>query len=158
MSRLNFLPGNNSSQKHFSITSVLLIFTALIALTQACSAQENYVVFGKGGGFTGEAIAYKLLQNGKVLKGSGLGEIKYTEYSKIKKSKARKIFAEVNALLAEPFSQPGNMYYFITWHQEGNETSYSWGATGFEPPKEMRIIFQETFKNLSALSYNTLTE
>ena len=63
----------------------------LSCLVSVGYAQESYLLVSSGGGVTGTATVYKITRDGKVMKGQGLGEIAYTEESKLKKMRHKKI-------------------------------------------------------------------
>ncbi len=133
------------------------LLISILALTDLfCSSQSSYIVFGSGGGFTGQYSVYKLFPNGKVLKGSGRTEMKYLEYSKIKKSEASRIINELNELKIVSFSEPGNMSYFIKLYHDGKETNYTWGAKGFKVPEELVNIYRNVITDFSKLTYRKL--
>jgi hypothetical protein len=67
----------------------------IIFILPDASAQSEYLVFGKGGGIVGEVTQYRILNNGKVFKGSGLANILYTQKGKIGKPEAKKIYADL---------------------------------------------------------------
>lgn len=125
----------------------------LMAVYTTVNCQENYIAFGSGGGYSGMATVYKLAQNGKVLKGTGKVDIKYTESGKFKKSQAKKIFAMLNNIETDAFSHPGNMYYFISYFKNGAETKYTWGASDFQVPEELSALYRETISKLSKLDF-----
>lgn len=121
----------------------ILLIIFIISANFSVAAQETYILFGKGGGFTGKTNVYKVFPNGKIQKGSGLLEIKYSQCSKIRKSAARKLFSGIDNLKTEPFSHPGNMYYFITVFDGAKETKYTWGANDFSAPEEILSIYNK---------------
>jgi hypothetical protein len=136
-------------QMKFLFFSIFLFSVCLII-----PAQENYIVFGNGGGFSGLATVYKVYQDGKVLKGTGRVDIQYADMGKIKKSAAKKLFRRMNAIKSTSFNCPGNMYYYISLYKNGNEIKYLWGATDFKVPEEIRTFYRETVLILLELEYN----
>ena len=99
---------------------------------------------------------YKLFPNGKVLKGSGRIEMNYSEFSKIKKSAARKIFNELNEFNILSFSEPGNISYFINLYTEGKELNCTWGANGIKVPEELVNIYSNAISDFSKLTFRKL--
>jgi hypothetical protein len=133
-----------------------ILFFLLLSASYIASAQEDYILFGKGGGFTGEVSVYKISPKGNVYKGSGIAEIVYSGCSKIKKKEAREIFRNVDKILTMPFNQPGNMYYFIQRVKEGSEQKYTWGANDFKVTEDIKSLYQEAMQKFSSLTYKSL--
>jgi hypothetical protein len=129
---------------------VLILFVVLTTIT---NAQETCLIFGSGGGISGISTTYKVLANGKVFKGSGRIEIKYTEVSKIKKKQAQKLFEALNTIKIEPFNHPGNMSYFIIIGEGNSGTKFLWGSNDFVVPKELEDLYRESTSKLSKLKY-----
>jgi hypothetical protein len=134
---------------------LITILFILCATNLMLSAQADYIVFGKGGGFTGAVTAYKVFQDGKVQKGSGLIEIDYSCTGKIKKSKAKKIFTNLDAIEIKPFNHPGNLYFFISFFRDGNEIKYTWGSVDYEAPEAITTLYNEAVSQLSKLDFNS---
>jgi hypothetical protein len=130
---------------------LLLIFIIPFYLN-ACG-QEDYIIFGKGGGITGEVNAYKLFRNGKILKGKGIAEINFNEESKIRKKEARRIFQKIDSLTHEPFNQPGNMYYFIEKSIDNSLQKYTWGSADYQVDEGLKELYRDTFKRLLSLEF-----
>jgi len=132
----------------------LLFFASLLFLFsfQAC-AQPDYLVIGKGGGFSGEVLQYRISPGGKVYKGSGLADIRYTLKGKIRRSEARKLFDDMANIKDSTFHHPGNMYYFI--HKVGNDckTEYTWGENGYEVAGSLKTIYINTIGRLSEVDF-----
>jgi hypothetical protein len=118
-------------------------------------AQVSFVTAGSGGGFSGIANVYKISSDGKVWKGKGTASIQYTECSKIKKKKAQvfieRISREVKALGES--KHPGNMYYFLSVSENGNETRVTWGDTQQPVPESVKKTYQEVIDAVSTLKY-----
>ncbi|NJK87366.1 MAG: hypothetical protein HC906_16655 [Bacteroidales bacterium] len=121
-------------------------------------SQDNgkYLIVGQGGGITGKVQQYKITCNGEVLKGSGLIEINYSQSSDIGKKKAKKYFKRIKAVQTTPFKHPGNMYYFIEFFDEGEETKYTWGSNDFSTPEELKSLYKEIWGKISALEYKAI--
>ena len=135
----------------------LTLIFALISIQTVLSAQEKYLVFGKGGGVAGMANVYKVYLNGEVQKGSGMVELNYLQHSKIKKSAAKKMFCRISKLEITSFNHPGNMYYFIVFFENDKAIKYTWGAADFKAPEELTGLYNDAVSQLSKLDYNTNT-
>jgi hypothetical protein len=122
---------------------ILLIPALLLSIVS--HAQEKFITVGSGGGFAGTATVYKITTSGKVFKGNGVGEIKYTECAKIKKAKAKKYVQTVSELTqsSSPFSHPGNMYYFINYTDNNGEHKATWGDVQYPVPESIQKLYQE---------------
>lgn len=133
---------------------VFILSTLFFIVCSLLQAQESYVVFGSGGGFTGIANVYKVDKNGNVLKGSARIDTNYTDAGKIKKSQAKKLFCKMNKVATTPFNHPGNMYYFISYFHNDKEIKYTWGENDFKVPEEIITLYRETVSKLSKLEYS----
>ncbi|MBN2610212.1 MAG: hypothetical protein JXB00_01510 [Bacteroidales bacterium] len=135
---------------------ILYTLTLMILSLTFCDARETYIVFGSGGGFTGQVTAFKLYKNGKILKGTGKAEVTYHEYAKLKKSVAKNVFNELNNENFVSFREPGNMYYFISYTYKKKEVNYTWGASSFDPPELLQGIFHRLMSEVSALKFRKI--
>ena len=134
----------------------IILVSALLMVKSVTTAQESYLMIGQGGGITGEITAYKIYQNGKVLKGSGRADINYSFIARIKRHQAKEYFAEAEDCHSETFSRPGNMYYFLYYSQQGKEIRYTWGETGFSTPDNILTLYRDVIKQVSRLNFKTL--
>lgn len=125
-----------------------------------CNAQcdGEYFIVGKGGGFAGTSTFYKIMPDGNVLKGRGSVDITYSHQGKVKKSKIKNLFNELNNLKTEPFSHPGNIYYFLVICNSNQETKYTWGANDFDPPKEIQRIFDQANLKLTLVQFKEINQ
>lgn len=133
-----------------------LIFFLLSFFQLYCSAQNEYIIVGSGGGFSGETVQYKLLRDGTVLKGNGIVEIKFNKISHIRKKEAKKLFKKTTNVASESFNHPGNMRYFVYIIKPGSEIKCIWGDEKFVIPKDLDTTYQELFQKLSRLEYKPL--
>ena len=92
----------------FAVLFFFLIFSTAFA-------QDKFITIGSGGGFTGTTTVFKITPGGLIFKGEGLGDIKFSECGKIKKSKAKEILTTVSDAMSSKTSSshPGNLFYFI---------------------------------------------
>jgi len=133
-----------------------LLLLLLFPFQLNCSAQNEYILIGSGGGFTGTTINYKILLNGTVLKGTGIADVKYENQSHIRKCEARKLFKKMKKIISQSFNHPGNMYYFIYYIKPEAEFKCTWGETKFEVSEDIKKVYQETLQKLSKLEYNPI--
>lgn len=136
--------------------SMKITFTSLFVLIiQIASAQDSFLVVSSGGGVTGSATVYKIGLDGKVLKGKGLGQVKYAEQGQLKKSIAKRCYRKAKtAVGASPdFNHPGNLYYSIATLDNGKESKITWGDLDHPAPEKAKDLYQEITKILSALPF-----
>ena len=137
---------------------ILLAFLFSI-IVQVAFSQECFLVVSTGGGITGAATVYQIRPDGKVLKGNGLGQINYSEESRIKRSVARKYYRKTRKLVdtSPEFNHPGNIYYSIAANENGKEMKMSWGDSEHQAPEQAKDLYAEINKTLSELSFTTTT-
>lgn len=126
----------------------------LALVSCACSVtQEKFITTGSGGGFAGTVTAYKISGNGEVFRGSGVGEITYTPCGKIRKTEAKKLIKIVadKALSSQPFSHPGNLYYFLSYTDDDNERTVTWGDANYPLPDDIKKVYDEVNTSISAI-------
>ena len=113
------------------------------------------IIFGQGGGFTGQVTEYTLLENGQLFAGTNQ-EGFVDELKSLDKNLVKQIFGTCKDLGFDTLAldNPGNQYYyFIT--KEGDKTNkIQWGAGEKDLPKELNILFG----NLKTLTKNRVQE
>jgi len=132
--------------------SLLFLLSIIFIASQAC-AQHEYLVIGKGGGFSGEVLQYRISPGGKVYKGSGLADIRYALKGKIKRSEARKLFKDMDSIQDSTFQHPGNLYYFIQKIGKDCKTEYTWGENEFKAPESIKTIYKNIMSRLSEVDF-----
>lgn len=127
----------------------------LLALDYSIVAQQRYLLVTSGGGVAGTATQYNISLDGNVLRGKGLGEIKYTESAKLKKRMAKKYFRKTEAMLAAhpDFRHPGNLYYSITMDNQGKEIQITWGDNEYKVPADVEKLYKKIDKALTRLTF-----
>ena len=135
------------------ISTIIILFCSIFS-----SAQEKSATIGSGGGFAGTAIVYKITPDGKVLKGRGVGEIKYTECAKIKKTHALKYLQSVSEQTQSypEFNHPGNLYFFIGYAENTNQQKVTWGDAGNPVPESIQKLYQEINTALNSLRFKPI--
>lgn len=133
-----------------------LLGGCLLALQPRCSPKQAQIstqdslqlVFGRGGGITGEETGYVLLGNGHLLEVSRLLQ-DTTELATIDASTTQRMFDALETLdMAQlDFQHPGNLYYFIRQKQVGTTMQVVWGDPSYTPPAAVKQ-FYDTLKNL----------
>ena len=133
------------------------ITTFIVLLFSSCMAQhyttddlpEQQLVFGSGGGMSGAADTYTLLENGQLFHTNSLtNETK--ELPNIDKGKAKQYFKKMAAItFAEiQFDRPGNRYYFLEDRTAEEQNRIVWGATDEETPAECKTLYKELTAHL----------
>jgi len=131
----------------------------LVLMIQIAGAQDSFLVVSSGGGVTGSATVYKISLDGKVLKGKGLGQVKYDEKSLLKKSIAKKCYRKAKTVVgaSADFNHPGNLYYSIATLDNGKESKITWGDLEHPAPEKAKDVYQEITTILSALTFTANT-
>ncbi|RAW00615.1 hypothetical protein [Pseudochryseolinea flava] len=135
-----------------------ILAIAILFSSHFCNAQDDAVVVGSGGGFTGAVTAYKITSKGKVFKGNGVTDIEYTACAKIKKSKAKKIIRSVHQQVdaIKSFNHPGNMYTFIAIESKGEQTRLTWGDNKIPAPENLKNLYADIMNSVGSLRYKTI--
>jgi hypothetical protein len=136
------------------ISQILLIL--LIASFSSVQAQEDYISISKGGGVTGSATVHKFLFSGDVLKGQGIGDIRFTEKSFLKRRTRKKFFTRAEKSILESSTHPGNMYYSIMYSHNGKLTTVTWGAEGYTPKEEVKKLYEDLSAKIQVLTFSAL--
>lgn len=108
---------------------------------------------GQGGGVTGKATQYQIFRDGKVLKGTGMIDIKYSASGKISKCLAKKYFKKFESLSEPSFSEPGNIYYYISLIKNDKEKKYTWGKPGYTVSDTIFGLYAEMNKKITGLEF-----
>jgi hypothetical protein len=101
---------------------VLTIITILLS----CSPMRKFegiekIHFGSGGGFTGGVVMNTLEKSGVVLKDG-------TEVQKLDQKQTSRLFAYTHKLKSDTVNEPGNMYHFIEFNDNGVNYRYVWSS------------------------------
>lgn len=82
------------------------------------------IIFGNGGGFTGEVKTYKLTADCKLFE-------KETEIEKVESKKTMELFNQAKELKDLNFNEPENMYSFIEikTKEKTNRIVWAYGST-----------------------------
>ncbi len=133
------------------------LFTILFSCS-ASYAQQKWITLGAGGGFAGTVNMYKITEDGVVLKGQGLGEIKFTEQGKLKQTKIRKCIKAVadQTSAISQFKHPGNMYYFLSYHDGDIERNITWGDLSHPVPEAIQDIYENLVAQLKSVDFKAI--
>jgi len=130
----------------------LFLSSIVILMFFSCKAQqytldslpEKQLIFGSGGGITGEVNTYIMLENGQVFYSNSLVD-EHKELKSITKKEALGAFEKTSALqLSEiDFNHPGNMYYFIEEVNGEEKNRVTWGSTSHEVDEKCEALYKE---------------
>ncbi|HEY9115505.1 MAG TPA: hypothetical protein VIN10_12470 [Bacteroidales bacterium] len=115
--------------------AVAFLLTSCHSSKNLNSTSEKVILFGNGGGFTGQVIEYILDENGTFMKNDKL-KSELTIMSTLKKSEIRKLFKELESIQFDTinFKHPGNTYYFIRSNTDNTSHEVVWGEPDNLPP------------------------
>ncbi len=135
---------------------IFIILSFFYSITS--HAQEKNITIGSGGGFAGTATVYKITPSGKVFKGKGIGEIKYTECSKIKKALALKYIQLVSEQTQsnEQFNHPGNLYYFMGYAENTTNNKITWGDAEHPVSESIQKLYLEMNTAIRSLRFKPI--
>ncbi len=98
----------------------------IITILFSCSPMRKFegiekIHFGSGGGFTGGILTNTLEKSGVVLKDG-------TEVQQLDQKQTSQLFAYTHKLKSDTINEPGNMYYFIEFNDNGVNYRYVWSS------------------------------
>lgn len=144
-------PKYNTMKSNFPIYLFLIIgFFFIACKSQRYSADklpDQQLLFGSGGGFTGDVTEYILLDNGQLFKKSSLKNT-MTEMGQIKQKEAKQLMKEVEQLNLEKIkvSESGNMYYFVCMKNGDTEHKTTWGSATYEVDSTVQALHKKLMK------------
>ncbi len=110
--------------------------------------------FGQGGGFTGAVTYYVLLDDSRVFEKNTM-DSSYTPMTEWNKDFTRQMFGNYKSLGLDKidYYHPGNLYYFIEHHTQGDEPHrISWGKSDMTPPETVVNFYNLLFKSTKSKS------
>lgn len=136
-----------------------LLLCIPIMLMFSCKSQEyspetyekDQVMFGSGGGMTGAATTYSLLQNGKLyVKKSS--ETQFTLKTKVPKSAAKAIFKQIEegGMSSMSLNSPSNMYSFIEVMGDTGKNRMVWKKGDDSVDDKVKNVYQAMMKLVSS--------
>ena len=117
----------SSTIKDFRLIFPLFILLFLASCTHKIATDKlptTQVLFGTGGGFTGEVRDYALLEDGRIVKMKN-GAAEQEVVKKISKKKAASYYATLDSMPSKTwlYNAPGNIYHHITVKKDGKKES-----------------------------------
>ena len=132
----------------------LLLFAACIPVKYTLEKlPDQQLYFGSGGGFTGAAREYLVLDNGQVFFFEiGVNRQDTFELETLAKPETRDLFKRLDSLRLHKydFVYPGNMRYYIRETDEQIDHTIQWG----DPQWQIRPDVESFFRDLAALMEN----
>jgi hypothetical protein len=130
--------------KYFPIFlfSLVTFFSSCSSTKNLESGLEKAILFGNGGGFTGQVIEYVLDEHGTFMRNDKLTS-EVTILTSLKKSEIKKLFKELDAMHFDTinFKHPGNTYYFIKSTNSTGTHEVVWGNPDNMPPAEVLQLY-----------------
>ena len=101
------------------------------------------MIFGKGGGVTGQAIVYYILENGMIFRSQAITQSAFEKYGRISKDVTKSIFENYHLLRLKDidFIHPGNVYHFIEWKHGTQSHKITWGDPNFEVDQNVQLLY-----------------
>lgn len=128
----------------------LFYFLLIALLASSCGTSytaanlpSKQILFGEGGGFSGNVKEYVLLENGQLFtRTTFAGEA--TELPKVKKKTAASYFMKLESLKEVSYIKPGNMYEYVQY-QVDSSTNYRvvWKNGDENAPEDVKMYFEE---------------
>lgn len=113
----------------------------------AGTAAPNDIIFGSGGGITGQYTEYRVHNDGTIERKNFTTEA-YEPYAKADRNDVLPLFAELDRLALQDvrFSHPGNMTKYIEVHDGTAVNRVKWG----DPNAPVRPDIEAFFKQVDA--------
>ena len=104
---------------------------------------REIITFGSGGGFTGKVVKYQILRNGQMFT-SSMGSSQSNEMAGLDKKTTDQLFLNlINLKIPEmTLDDPGNMYRYISYSENGNVHKVTWGGKNVEVPKSLKDYYK----------------
>jgi len=128
----------------FSSIFLVVLFSCKSQTYQLDNLPEKQLVFGSGGGISGEVKTYILLENGQVFYNNSLTDTN-EEIKSLSKKEATLCFKKMDSLKLEEmnFDHPGNMYYFVEEVKGEERHRVTWGSNDHEVSESCRKFYKE---------------
>lgn len=141
----------------------MLLSGALICALFFCCKTNKYtpidypdaqLVFGKGGGITGQVVQHTLFENGVLFKGQGLVGMTHEKCGKIAKNETTQLFKNYKTLgLSDiEFDHPGDRYYFIEWKKGGEKHRITWGHPNETVDKNVKLFYSLLNRQITTIN------
>jgi len=128
----------------FCLLCLLLLNSCKTTQTSPEKYEKAKIFFGNGGGFTGKLNEFCILDNGDVFSINPSSREATLRHS-AGKSVAKSLFKNVHELELRkyPYSQPGNMYYWLKYHSEADTCYLIWGDEGLAVDERVSNLYEQ---------------
>lgn len=130
----------------------ILLLSLFFVIIYSCKSQqytiddlpETQLIFGSGGGISGEVTTYTLLENGQLFYNNSLTK-ENTEIKSLTKKEATSCFQKMEGLQLSQmnFDHPGNLYYFLEEVNGDEKNRVTWGSTDHDISEECKTFYKE---------------
>lgn len=136
-----------------------LIFTSflLTIFLMGCSSQNQLsqyegteIVFGNGGGVSGQVTEFTLNTAGQIVLKERIGS-QIKSVADLKKSTTKKIYSQLSDINFSNinFNHPGNLYYFIREVKGDKTHEIVWGSPSQQVPSSIKEFYDYLMSNVS---------
>ncbi len=135
--------------KKISILPVVVLLLVSCSSTKKLKEfSENKLIFGSGGGFTGQSIEYALDYDGIIEKTSNRTS-ETIQIDSVPPEKSKELYKQFLAFNLDTltYASPGNMSYFVGYKNDSIKKKIIWGGIG-EPPTEAKLIYNSLIQLL----------
>jgi hypothetical protein len=131
-----------------NLHGILIVFAYIFSASCQPSqnlekASDKVIVFGNGGGFSGQEKEYYLDFNGSLkMKESFKSET--TQLTSLKRSRVKKLFKQLDVIQLDTINvkHPGNMYFFIRYKYSGKVHEVVWGDPQYPVLPEIKQFYE----------------
>jgi len=129
--------------------NLVFVFILFIIITSSCAShrilsqyESTEIVFGDGGGFTGQVNEYTLSTDGTITFAKSIegDTVVLTTVGKKTAGKIYKMFSE-SGIDTLDFKHPGNKYYFIKERKDGIKHEVIWGDPNYAVPSQIENLY-----------------
>ncbi len=137
--------------------NLFFVCILVVVITASCTSQKvltqyagTEIVFGNGGGFTGQVNEYTLSTDGSITLVKSL-EGDTVVINTVSKKTAGKIFTlfSESGLDTLDFKYPGNRYYFIKERKDGIKHEVIWGDPNHPVPSQIENLYTLLITNIN---------
>lgn len=130
------------------LSSLLLWQCNRTTYTTDSLPENDYLIFGSGGGYAGALTTNYLFSNGQLFVQEGIAGDKLP-LGKISTRKAKKLFEMYqDSLSVVQYDVPGNLYYFVEWVGSDTTHKLQWAKGQNEAPAEALRFYDELIQQL----------
>ncbi len=118
----------------------VIMLCSCVAGRSLAKSDIDELLFGFGGGFTGNVTTYSLKKDGSIYKGDVF-------LKKISKKELSDIFAKSKILADYQYNNPSNMYLFLVIKSKSNkENKIVWGMENKDVDNKVTVLYDDLKK------------